>query len=753
MAAVKKNCLKCSIFLTCREPSKGPRFVCGNFMQLRDVEDIFRLHTIPGASQEDQPEDDEDDEDTEPLPLSRRNQKFVDNSGGESRSPSSKSSAAKRGKKETLDDFIWRAMKDSYDPHTNTVRDLKIDDRDLAQAANYYTFCSEVAGSSIKMPFARQLWIAYNLMGEYCPRCTPKKFLSVDNIPVDMDPRDLKKKVSILENGVCPRCNSTKAEMVMSGDLKDFNQLVLIAGQRAGKSSFTSTISAYYAHRFLKAPRLSTICRGIQDFTPLTFTFIGLTASRAIKLLWNPFSEIISSSSWFQEYFKVLKHAGQQYDKEFFTQAKLYMRFYNKNLDLYPSSPLKRTLRGDTRILAATDELAWFPYKVIHTSATGEEEDDTEEDDERERANADEVHQALENSLATVRTEVLSLYKKGISNVPTGINLNISSPQSEMDKMSRMKKEADSSDRSLTLALRLPTWDISPLYSKDHPIIQDAYRKNAQRAERDFGANPPKLSSSILQIDRVLPLFVPHVPNTHRVLYDTNTPGRTTGTLVEVLAKSEWRAQVMAIDAGLTNNSFAIALGEKIGSRLRVNTLLEIIPARKTEIHYPTLYRQVLIPLIRQCNVAVTGADRWNSVDILQSIGEDTQDATLVVQRTLQRKHLDAFIASLTSQTVDLPSLELPVDFIQSVRDYKTELINNPVSHLLLQMITVREFQGMIGKGEGYTDDLFRTIALLHSLVFNPKIAKKVDERQPKVLNTSAGVTRSAVISRGRSGY
>lgn len=741
----KKSCLKCALFLTCLEKSKGPKYVCGNFMKLREVENIFRFGDL-----QDDPEVNE-----EPLQLSPRNQRFTDPAGEPTSKKEKKVIKVSLDDETTgLDDFIWKAMRDSYDPHTNTVRDIKIDDRDLKLAPNYFNYCSEIAGSSIKMPFSRQLWVAYNLLGEYCPRCTPRKYMNVENVPVDMDPADLKRKIAMLNNGICPVCSASKAELVLGGELKDYNQLVMIAGQRGGKSSFIATIASHQLHRFLKAPRLSTICRGIQDFTPLTFTFIGLTAGRAIKLLWSPFSEIISASSWFQNYFKVLKHAGQQYDKEFFTSAKLYLRFFNKNLDLYPASPLKRTLRGDTRVLAATDELAWFPYKVIHTNSAGEEDDEIEqEEDERERANADEVHQALENSLATLRTEVLALYAKGISNVPTGLNLNISSPQSEMDKMSRMLKESQNSAETLSLGLRLPTWELSPLYSRDHPIIRDAYRKNAQRAERDYGANPPKLSSSVLQLDIVLPAFLPHVPNTHRLLYDNNTPGRTTASLVSVLPKSVWRAQAMALDAGLVNNSFAITLGEKVGSRMLVNTVLELIPAKGTTLHFPTIYRNIILPLILNCNVAVVGADRWNSVDILQSIDEDTKGATLVVQRTLQKKHLDAFLASLTSQAVDLPALELPIDFIQSVRSYKVELINNPVSHLLLQMITVREYQGALTKGEGYTDDIFRTLALMHSLIFHPKIAKVIEERQPKSLNTYAGGNRSVVLSLGRSGY
>jgi hypothetical protein len=395
------------------------------------------------------------------------------------------------------------------------------------------------------------------------------------------------------------------------------------------------------------------------------------------------------------------------------------------------------------------DELSWFPYKII-SNTEGSDLDDGDEEDERERANADEVHQALEASLTTIRTEVLSLYKKGINVIPTGINLNISSPQSEMDKLSRIYRETVDDPRgSLTLALRLPTWETSPIYTRDHPIIAAQYRKNAQKAERDFGANPPKLSASVLKIDKVLPLFNPARPNCHRILYDSTRPEHTLGKIVSVLPKAVWNAQILALDAGLKDNSFALCLGERIESRIKVNSVLELIPRKGTEIHFPSMMKDIVMPLIEECNVAIVAADRWNSINFLQQINDDTKGKTIAFQKTLTKKNLQHFIATMENGNIEFPAVELNLDFIQTVRNYKVELLNSPVSHLLLQSITVREYQGTITKGEGFTDDIFRTVALLHALAFNPSVAKKVAERQPK--ESISAPTRSGVFTFGRS--
>jgi hypothetical protein len=873
---MKKSCLRCSKYITCREAAKAADYYCQKFT-------VLSTENLAFGGIESLIEKEHGHFDSTTV-LTRKNQKVftVDDTAG--------LSDDERALNKVLDkdpNFIAQAMKDAYDPLTNSVRDLKVDDRDLPSALNYFDYCENIAGRTIKTPFARQLWIASQLLGEYCPRCTNSKYLDINNVPVDADPHDVYKKLHVLHNGLCPKCGVKKSELILKKEIVDFNQLALIAGQRAGKSSYSSTVASYILHRYLKAPRLSTICRGIQEFSPLTFTFVGITSARAIKLLWNPLAAIVNESSWFQEYFKMLRHAGNLHDKEFYRQSTLFLRFYHKNLDLYPSAPMKRTLRGDTRILSAClsgssrilttdgwlrlddstlkgrtaivdgkqflikdwaatghketfrlelynglfldltadhkvktwdsklsreiwvacedlalyskiiceatspevylsdfnrylsniksitykckelvyditidseehafnangivvkncDELSWFPYKIVSTDS----EEGEDEEDERERANADEVHQALEASLMTVRTEVLSLYKRGIDVIPTGINLNISSPQSELDKLSRIYRECkDSPKETLTLALRLPTWELSPIYTRDHPIIVSAYAKNPRKAERDMGANPPKLSASIFKPELLLPLFNQARPNTHRILYDNTDPEKTKAKVISVLPRSSWKPQILTIDAGLSDNSFAVALGERLETNLVVNAIMEVIPAKGTKIHFPSMLTQVILPMIKECNVVVVASDRWNSIDLLQQIEDQT--SARVFQKTLTRKNINAVVASIESSCISFPSTELSVDFIQTVRNYKVELLNNPVSHLFLQMLTVRDYQGMIVKGEGFTDDMFRCVALLHAMTFNKQSMKIVDERPATALNNSEG--RARVMVSGRS--
>lgn len=651
-------------------------------------------------------------------------------------------------------DFVWKAMRESFDPETNTMRDLKLDDRELDRAENFYDFSTRVAGKSIKPPFARQLWVAYHLLGEYCPKCTPPAYIhDVMDIPVDMDPKDLSRKVVMLESGVCPKCGATKSSMILDGKMRDVNQLAMAAGQRAGKSSFTAILNANLLHRFLKAPRLSTICRGIQDFTPLTFTFVGLTAGRAVRLLWNPFTEIIKASEWFRDYFQLMDHYGRLHGKEYYKDQILFYRFFSKNIDVYPMGPVKRTLRGDTRLSASVDEIGWFPLSKSN-------EGDEEEDDGREHANADEVYASLDNSLMTIRTEVHSLYKAGINHIPTGYMLNISSPQSERDKIMTLVRESEDPD-ALSLGVHLSTWDISPLYDRHHPIISAAYKKNRVKAERDFGARPPSLASSLFPADSLLEMFNLG-SNTHKLETTGTTVDesvdeesdyirRTTPVLTKIHDLQMMEPSILTMDAGLTNNSFTLTVGSLKENTLVIPTVIEIIPRKGTQIDFPAVYRVVMKPLIETMNVHLVAADRWNSITVLQSIADDYKGKVLCIQRTLNSKDFNQFMASVNSQEFQFPNMEMTVEEVKAVRNYKRELVGKPLSHLFLQFLTVRLSGSVLVKGDGYTDDILRAVAVMHSVAFNPKAREFLAKFRAISASSQEGVTRAAVFSASRS--
>ncbi len=88
--------------------------------------------------------------------------------------------------------------------------------------------------------------------------------------------------------------------------------------------------------------------------------------------------------------------------------------------------------------------------------------------------------------------------------------------------------------------------------------------------------------------------------------------------------------KIMAFDAGAVDNSFAICIShlEKIINiedkyKRRFDVLTEIIPRDGKYLNFPDIYDQVIAPMIEEFNVIFVCADRWSSLDILQSLDRD----------------------------------------------------------------------------------------------------------------------------------
>src|ERR1700737_860772 len=151
--------------------------------------------------------------------------------------------------------FDIKALMDSAeDPVTGTLRNLRIDDRDLAWATNFYDFSYRIIAKDANPPWARQLWTGAMLFGEVCTHCTPRKYLHVDNIPKEYDSQFLPDVMTFLEHGVCPKCKRHKWDLIKNHNLNNYQQLVNCLGQRSGKSSSAATYCAYMTHQYLKFP-------------------------------------------------------------------------------------------------------------------------------------------------------------------------------------------------------------------------------------------------------------------------------------------------------------------------------------------------------------------------------------------------------------------------------------------------------------------------------------------------------------------
>lgn len=590
-----------------------------------------------------------------------------------------------------------RIVADVLNSGARVAPDLRIDDRDLKEFPNFYEWCFSKDGGN-QAPFAKQLALATHLMAEYCPRCSHKAFRNIHKIPVNFPAKDFPDKVQFLYHGVCPKCGARKSELVKSGELNAYVELDVCAGQRSGKSAFFNLLVPYLTHKWVKVEKpVETL--GLMSSSILIGTCTALTWAKAQELLYDPISNAIENSKWFQQYFQLLDDYEERTGIELYKFKDTFLSFNHKNLILNTSGPNKRTLRGATRWISVIDEIGWFPHG--------------DDNDERERASANEVYVSLDRSLKTVRKSTMKLLKEGYDSIPLAYGCGISSPSSYNDKIMELVRNFKGSKE--VLVHQAPTWEMNPLFTKED--FAKEYQDDPIKAERDFGANPPMAENAwISDVKSLDHLLVNRWVIDYQYDHFTNRSGvdMVFGKLRSTKAPPTCPPTVLTIDAGYSNNSFALAITANDGRGANVLAVAEIAPKKGiTVINYTRTVKQLLYPLIKAFNVQAVGADRWNSLKLLQDIEEDCHVQTF--QYSLKPTDFDLVYDYLME---DLPAIKLPrpemdLGQIFVTSDYPHGFKYKPNSHLYHQFSTVNvDGRGSVEKGNGYTDDILRAVAL-----------------------------------------
>ena len=627
---------------------------------------------------------------------------------------------------EIPDDFDIKAlMAQAEDPITGMMRNLRIDDRDLRHAKNYWDYSANIVGKDANMPWAKQMWTGLMLFGEVCTACTKPSRLEIANIPKTLNSMEFPKYFKILEHGVCPKCGRHKWDLIKNHGMRNYLELVNVLGQRSGKSSSSAGgYFPYMAHQYMKFPNLPQLApQSMQASTELTMTFVSLNMSKSVGVMWVPFKRHIEGSTWWQEYFKILDESRQKYGVELYRNSTLYMSFLHKNMKFYPTGPRSSALRGDTRIGGMLDELGLFPLP----------QGDAEEDTESERANADEAHKSLMNSLLTVQAVRMKLLKQGYSSVPGSFLASVSSPFSLRDKVMRLIRLSRTDEGKATiLGVNLPTWEVNPDIERDNPVIVAAYAANREKAERDYGANPPAVHSRYMPVNAFENAFTGG-QNSHNWQYMFDQPEFIYGK-IEKIRTGRWPS-VVSIDAGSVDNSFTLTgmHYDFVTNKTVVTTVLECMPQEGRRVNFNALYLNVILPLLKDLNAVGLFADQWQSIDILNRAQDDMglnplgKPRCKSLQHSPRRKDFDAVRAMMTAGNIILPTVgEHEKNYILQggVASFKQEMVNKPIEHLMLQMSTVKDIgEGRCPtKGDDMTDDIFRAFVLGASLIHHPKV-------------------------------
>jgi hypothetical protein len=240
-------------------------------------------------------------------------------------------------------------------------------------------------------------------------------------------------------------------------------------------------------------------------------------------------------------------------------------------------------------------------------------------------------------------------------------------------------------------------------------------------------------------------------------------PGEVYGRIERV--RSVNFPSVVSIDAGHTNNSFVIAANhfDFVTQKTVCSTAIECMPLEGRTINFNELYLNVILPLCKDVNAVALLADRWQAIDLLYRIetdmGNNPKGKTRCKgkQFSLRRKHFNSYISMLNSKNVVYPSVteaEAKHIFDGNVSEYRTEMLDRPVPHLMLQMYTIQDvgISQCPTKGEGYTDDILRAAVLGAVLIHEPKMMERLKEAKDFNYGQSSSARMPTPGFAGRSG-
>lgn len=473
----------------------------------------------------------------------------------------------------------------------------------------------------------------------------------------------------------------------------------------SGKSVVVAMISTYLTHRILMSQSPTGIL-GIDNATVLHGTFVALTQKQASDTLWTPYYNYVLASPWFQAYHDLIRRHERRYGIEVMKIRDTFILYSHRNFVIYPAGPDGRILRGRTRILAVIDEVAYF---------------DNDAQSKKIKVSAGAVYGALDRSLATVRAKERRQVEAGYDEAFTGYFCNISSPVHARDKINELLRMAVGS--KTLLGIHAPTWKMNPDMPRDSQFLLEAFRRDPVGAARDYGAEAPLSASPFI----TQPTFIADAIRekgrnlcvyTHNIIRHKDGERQRYGTLVK--AATTTRPSVLAIDAGYSNNSFALVVGSRGDDGIiSVDCLVEIVPKPGIPLNYTLIFDELLVPLCKLRNVKVMLADQWQSLKLLQDAKLKVPSIEAADKYSLKYEDMWTVKTMFESQPsrITLPRMQHAKTIMDTLKydgdEYPQCFENKPTEHLIMQLQTVQDTGRSVIKNTGATDDLWRAMALM----------------------------------------
>jgi hypothetical protein len=305
---------------------------------------------------------------------------------------------------------------------------------------------------------------------------------------------------------------------------------------------------------------------------------------------------------------------------------------------------------------------------------------------------------------------------------------NASSPSNALDKIMQLVKS--STTNPWAVCVHKATWELNADYTVEscrsiNPTL------SAVAFERDFGAVPPFSDSPYISDARVMeklcdPKVTPILqatPNTFvdqmgdkYLFLEAKCPRFDKGT-----------PRLLALDNGYKQNAFAAVLFRYDAVQkkpvLDFGVSLYPQPDLGMNIHFPMMFENFIMPILKGFRIQQVFYDRWQSLDQIQRLREMRIDAR--AHSLSFEKDFLPFRQQLLSGNMILPPCERKISEVKEAPNPLAITAQLPITNLIWQTLTVREAGRKILKPLEGDDDLFRAFVLGGSRFLHEEIRKK----------------------------
>lgn len=141
---------------------------------------------------------------------------------------------AKKQREKIIPDLTELANQAILNGLDTTFMDAEDDSFYLKQASSVIEWATNTnyMPDDSYFPYPRQIQFLVNLFEHYCPCCSNLDYVFNKDAIWGKKFDDIKKNITFLEYGTCPRCHKNKNDFRRDNGFKDYNELIGVAGQR-----------------------------------------------------------------------------------------------------------------------------------------------------------------------------------------------------------------------------------------------------------------------------------------------------------------------------------------------------------------------------------------------------------------------------------------------------------------------------------------------------------------------------------------